>query len=158
VSYGVNALYERPNPYGGLGVSEHGLKVRLAQADRLARATRLDMAQAGWRPTIGNYLGRITKARVLEAVREGAGERAAQLIDHTKKDDMAKEAEHLLADAGWLPEPLRTPGRTEISASTSSESAVEATAENDGETAMVEEHDLEDTDQADDASPTIAAE
>ncbi|MGP0105044.1 ParB/RepB/Spo0J family partition protein [Rhodoblastus sp.] len=110
VGYGVNALYERPNPYGGSGVSEHGLKVRLSQADRLARATGLDMAQVGWRPTIGNYLGRVTKARILEAVREGAGERAAQLIDHMKKGDMAKEAERLLADTGWLPEPLRLAG------------------------------------------------
>ena len=110
VSYGVNALYERPNPYGGSGVSEHGLKVRLAQADRLARATGLDMAQVGWRPTVGNYLGRVTKANIIEAVREGAGERAAQLIDHMKKGDMAKEAERLLADTGWLPEPLRLAG------------------------------------------------
>ena len=107
VSLGVNALYERPNPYGGSGVSEHGLKVRLAQADRLARATGLDMAQVGWRPTVGNYLGRVSKTRILEAVREGAGERATQLIDHMKKGDMAKEAERLLADTGWLPEPLR---------------------------------------------------
>jgi len=110
VSYGVNALYERPNPYGGSGVSEHGLKVRLAQADRLARATGLDMAQVGWRPTVGNYLGRVTKTRIVEAVREGAGERAAQLIDHMKKGDMAREAERLLADTGWLPEPLRLAG------------------------------------------------
>jgi ParB family chromosome partitioning protein len=110
VSYGVNALHERPNPYSGSGVSEYGLKVRLSQADRLARATGLDMAQAGWRPTVGNYLGRVTKTRILEAVREGAGERAAQLIDHMKKGDMAKEAERLLAGAGWLPEPLRLAG------------------------------------------------
>lgn len=107
VSYGVNALYEKPNPYSGSGVSEHGLKVRLSQADRLTRATGMDMVEAGWRPTVGNYLGRVTKARILEAVREGAGERAAQLIDHMKKGDMAKEAERLLADTGWLPEPLR---------------------------------------------------
>lgn len=107
VSYGVNALYERPNPYSGSGVSEHGLKVRMAQAERLAQATGLDMAAAGWRPTVGNYFGRVTKARIVEAVREGAGERAAQLIDHMKKGDMAKEAERLLADTGWLPEPLR---------------------------------------------------
>ena len=40
-------------------------------------------------------------------VGEGAGERAAQLIDHLKKGDMAKEAERLLAGTGWLPEPLR---------------------------------------------------
>lgn len=106
VSFGVNALFERPNPYGS-GVSQHGLEVRLAQADRLARATGLDMVTAGWRPTVGNYLGRVTKPRILEAVRDGAGERAAQLIDHLKKGDMAKEAERLLADTGWLPEPLR---------------------------------------------------
>lgn len=107
VSYGVNALFERPNPYSGSGVSQHGLDVRLAQADRLARATGLDMVTTGWRPTVGNYLGRVTKPRILEAVREGAGERAAGLIDHLKKGDMAKEAERLLADTGWLPEPLR---------------------------------------------------
>ncbi|MBN8968081.1 MAG: ParB N-terminal domain-containing protein [Rhizobiales bacterium] len=107
VSYGVNALFERPNPYSGSGVSRHGLDVRMTQADRLARETGLDMVAAGWRPTVGNYLGRVTKPRILEAVRDGAGERAAQLIDHLKKGDMAKEAERLLADTGWLPEPLR---------------------------------------------------
>ncbi|WP_112875057.1 ParB/RepB/Spo0J family partition protein [Paracoccus endophyticus] len=107
VSFGVNALHEKPNPYGGTGVSQHGLDVRLAQADRLARATGLDMVAAGWRPCVANYLGRVTKPRILEAVREGAGEGAAQLIDHLKKGDMAREAERLLADAGWLPEPLR---------------------------------------------------
>lgn len=107
VSYGVNALYEKPNPYGGNGVSQHGLDMRLGQADRLARATGLDMVDVGWRPTVGNYLGRVTKPRILQAVREGAGDQAAQLIDHLKKGDMAKEAERLLADTGWLPEPLR---------------------------------------------------
>jgi ParB family chromosome partitioning protein len=107
VSYGVNALYERPNPYGASGVTEHGLKYRMRQADRVARATGLDMVEAGWRPTVGNYLGRVTKARILEAVREGAGDRAAQMLEHLKKGDMAKEAERLLADCNWLPEPLR---------------------------------------------------
>jgi ParB family chromosome partitioning protein len=107
VSYGVNALYEKPNPYGGSGVSQHTLEMRLAQADRLARATGLDMVDVGWRPTVGNYLGRVTKPRILQAVREGAGEQTAQLIDHLKKGDMAKEAERLLAETGWLPEPLR---------------------------------------------------
>ncbi len=107
VSYGVNALYEKPNPYSASGVSQHTLDMRLAQADRLARATGLDMIEVGWRPTVGNYLGRVTKPRILQAVREGAGEQAAQLIDHLKKGDMAREAERLLADTGWLPEPLR---------------------------------------------------
>jgi ParB family chromosome partitioning protein len=107
ISYGVNALVEKVDRYGGAGLSQHSLNRRVAQADRLARAVGLDMVEAGWRPTSGNYLGRVTKARILEAVREGAGEQAAQLIDHLKKGDMAKEAERLLADTGWLPEPLR---------------------------------------------------
>lgn len=106
VSYGVNALYEKADRYGG-GVSAHGIQQRIAQADRLARAVGLDMVEAGWTPTVGNYLGRVTKPRIVEAVREAMGERASQLIDHLKKGDMAKEAERLLVDTGWLPEPLR---------------------------------------------------
>ncbi|HEY1243787.1 MAG TPA: DNA-binding protein, partial [Hyphomicrobiaceae bacterium] len=53
------------------------------------------------------YLGRVTKARILEAVREAKGEQAAQLIEDLKKADMAREAERLLDGTGWLPEPLR---------------------------------------------------
>jgi ParB family chromosome partitioning protein len=40
-------------------------------------------------------------------VREAKGESSAQLIDHLKKSEMAKEAERLLDGTGWLPEPLR---------------------------------------------------
>ena len=107
VSFGVNALVERPNPYSGMGVSQAGLDRRLAEADRLARATALDLARAGWRPTVENYLGRVTKPRILEAVRDGVGEEAARRIEHLKKPDMAREAERLLAETGWLPGPLR---------------------------------------------------
>ncbi|MCU4161902.1 ParB/RepB/Spo0J family partition protein [Acidiphilium sp. AL] len=82
----------------------------IAHGDRLVQAVGLDMVVAGWRPTVDNYLGRVTKARILEAVREAKGEAATQLIDHLKKPDMAKEAERLLDGAGWLPEPLRPIG------------------------------------------------
>ena len=82
----------------------------LAHADVLAQAVDLNMAAAGWTPTVDTYLGRITKARILQAVREAKGEHAAQLIDHLKKGEMAEMAETLLAGSGWLPEPLRTPG------------------------------------------------
>ena len=54
-----------------------------------------------------NYLSRVTKPRMLEAVREAKGESSAGLIDHLKKADMAREAERLLEGSGWLPEPLR---------------------------------------------------
>ena len=82
---------------------------RMSHAGQIARTVGLDMVAAGWTPTVDNYLGRVTKARILEAVREAKGEASAQLIDHLKKPDMAKEAERLLAGSGWLPEPLRLP-------------------------------------------------
>ncbi len=153
VSYGVNALFERPNPYSGSGVSQHGLDVRMAQADRLTRATGMNMAAAGWKPTVGNYLGRVTKTRILEAVREGAGERAAQLIDHMKKGDMAKEAERLLADTGWLPEPLRM-------ASLDGDQPIEGERVDAGEDAALPDfltEDGEDDDAADEAEQALVA-
>jgi ParB family transcriptional regulator, chromosome partitioning protein len=106
VSFGVNALFEKVDRYGGNGVSPDGMRQRIEQADRLARAVNLDMVEAGWRPTVDNYLGRVTKSRILEAVREAKGEPSAQLIEHLKKSEMAKEAERLLDGTGWLPEPL----------------------------------------------------
>jgi ParB family chromosome partitioning protein len=110
VSFGVNALYQKVDRYGGAGISAHGLGQRLTQAGRVAQAAGLDMVDAGWRPTVENYLGQVTKPRILEAVREAKGEQAAQLIGHLKKGDMAREAERLLEGTGWLPEPLRTLG------------------------------------------------
>lgn len=145
ISFGVNALYEKANPYGA-GPTSHGVQQRIHEADRLARAVGLDMVEVGWRPTVDNYFGRITKPRILEAVREAKGEETAQLIDHLKKPDMAKEAERLLADSGWLPEPLRL--STPDDASTD-----ENEAESDALPAFLAEDD--DT-EADDPQPVAA--
>lgn len=109
-SFAVNAVHEPASRYNQGRVSAHGVASRLEQAGVLARAVGLDMVQAGWRPTIDNYLGRITKSRILDAVREAKGDASAQLIDHLKKPDMAREAERLLDGTGWLPEPLRLAG------------------------------------------------
>jgi ParB family transcriptional regulator, chromosome partitioning protein len=106
-SSAVNALHEPANRYNGGHISAHSVRGRLDQADVLIRAVGLDMVMAGWKPTIDNYLGRVTKPRILEAVREAKGEPSVQLIDHLKKGDMAREAERLLDGTGWLPEPLR---------------------------------------------------
>jgi ParB family transcriptional regulator, chromosome partitioning protein len=115
----------------------------LAHADRIAEAVDLDMAAAGWSPTVDNYLGRVAKARILQAVCEARGEQASQLMDHLKKGDMAQRAEELLGGSGWLPEPLRTPGRNMTAAGLTPEAASntalgEELAARGYETAMVD--------------------
>ncbi|RJQ08838.1 MAG: ParB/RepB/Spo0J family partition protein [Dehalococcoidia bacterium] len=77
-------------------------------ANRLAEALGLDMA-AHWAPTVTAYLGRVTKAQIADAVREGVSEQDAEGISSKKKQLMAEAAEQLLANTGWLPSPLRTP-------------------------------------------------
>jgi len=76
-------------------------------ADRLAAAIALDMT-AHWTPTVRGYLGRVTKAHILAAVREALGDEAADRIAGLKKQEMAETAEQLLAGTGWLPTLLRT--------------------------------------------------
>ncbi|MFG1193138.1 chromosome partitioning protein ParB, partial [Xanthobacter flavus] len=76
-------------------------------ADRLASALALDMT-VHWTPTVRTYLGRVTKAHILTAVREAAGNEAAERIAGMKKQAMAITAEQLLAGTGWLPALLRT--------------------------------------------------
>lgn len=113
VSLSVNAVHESWNRRPRV----------LAHADRLAEAVDLDMAAAGWCPTGDNFLGRVTKARILQAVAEARGQGVADRIAHLKKGDMATEAEALLAGSGWLPEPLRTLHRKQPEAAAAGETA-----------------------------------
>ncbi|WP_374575988.1 ParB/RepB/Spo0J family partition protein [Phenylobacterium sp.] len=120
----------------------------IAHADRLAEVLRLDMAAAGWAPTAGTYLGRVTKARILLAVREAKGAAAASRIEAFKKDDMVAEAEQLLAGSGWLPEPLRTSGlpadvKTAAAANEPVVDPDDATAEADDHSAAPHAHAAE---------------
>ncbi|MFT8784018.1 MAG: ParB/RepB/Spo0J family partition protein [Acetobacter syzygii] len=126
LSFGINALHE--SSYGPS--LARSVRERLVRADRLATALRLDLVEAGWQPTVENYLGRVTKARILQAVREARGDEAVERIAHLKKPDMAREAERLLEGSGWLPEALRTiggAGQTPVEAVTAGE-GVEAIA------------------------------
>jgi ParB family chromosome partitioning protein len=82
----------------------------MAHADRLAEAVSLDVAAAGWTANVDNFFGRVTKARILDAVCEVKGADRAEAIRHLKKGEMAEQAEQLLSRSGWLPEPLRTVG------------------------------------------------
>lgn len=98
-SLSINALHERWN---------HDPR-RLAHADKLADALDLDMAKAGWSATCDNYLGRVPKELIREAVQEAKGHEAAEFLTNMKKKEMAQEAERLLAGTGWLPKLLRRP-------------------------------------------------
>ncbi|MCP8883369.1 ParB N-terminal domain-containing protein [Devosia sp. XJ19-1] len=99
VSLSVNAVHETWNRRSGV----------FAHADCLSQAVELDMTKL-WAPTAANYLGRVTKGRILQAVAEAKGQRAADRIAHLKKGDMAIEAETLLAGSDWLPDVLRPAG------------------------------------------------
>ncbi|MGA0607984.1 ParB/RepB/Spo0J family partition protein [Phenylobacterium sp. VNQ135] len=68
-------------------------------ADRLARAAGLDMTIT-WAPTAERYLGRVTKARILEAVAEARGAEVAERISDQKKTEMVETAEVLLSGTG----------------------------------------------------------
>ncbi|MBT1155867.1 ParB/RepB/Spo0J family partition protein [Aminobacter anthyllidis] len=145
VSLSVNAVHEAWNRRPRA----------LAHADKLAEAVDLDMAPR-WKPTVDTFLGRVTKARILQAVVEAKGQRVADRIGHLKKGDMATEAETLLADIGWLPEPLRAPVQATELAVAPSDADVEETAGAEGETTVAEDDRVADDDDV--AKMTIAAE
>ena len=130
----------------------------LVHADRLAQALDLDMVAAGWTPTVDTYLGRVTKGRIVQGVREAKGERAAQLIEPLKKGEMAEKAQVLLAGSGWLPEPLRTPGRPVTSPAEGARNEPEPTSEPADEAPTMEEEDTAEAEQVVIAAHAIAAE
>lgn len=133
----------------------------IAHADRIAAAVSLDMAAVGWRPTAEAYLGRVTKGRILAAVREARGARAAERIAGLKKAEMATAAEELLAGTGWVPEPLRTPGQVFAAVEPETEVAPEGEAESapdGGEPPIASAPPAEDTEAAAIPTAAIAAE
>lgn len=144
-AYGVDAQWEPVPKHGAGRVSAHGVARRVEHANVLARAVGFDMVASGWRPTVENYLGRVAKPRILEAVAEGTDPQKAGLIEHLKKSDMACEAERLLAESDWLPEPLRMPVVDEPLALDAAPDVLPAFLEGDG-------------DASDDADLAIAAE
>jgi ParB family transcriptional regulator, chromosome partitioning protein len=81
----------------------------LAHADTLAELIELDMGRY-WTATAASYLGRVTKAHMVEAVAEGVSAEVATQLNDLKKAAMAAKAEALLAGTGWLPVLLRRSG------------------------------------------------
>jgi ParB family chromosome partitioning protein len=104
VSLAVNAL-RVPGHRPQIAVDAH--------AAMLAQAVALDMT-AVWKPTAPSYFGRVSKDRILEAVREGVSAQAAENIASLKKAAMAEAAEKLLEASGWLPSVLRSPEAAQV--------------------------------------------
>jgi hypothetical protein len=80
---------------------------RLQHAALLADAVNLDMT-AWFTPTAANYFGKISKSRIIDALREVKGS-VAPAGTGMKKSELAALAERQVAGTGWLPEPLRYP-------------------------------------------------
>ena len=75
-------------------------------AGKLALTVGLDMAE-WWAPTRESYFAHVSKALILEAVREGVSEKDADALTGLKKDPMIEHAERLLSGRRWLPAVLR---------------------------------------------------
>lgn len=134
----------------------------LAHADRLATDIGLDMVDAGWTTTAENYLGKVTKARIVAAVREAKGDEAAEGIESMKKDAQAERAEQLIAGTGWLPEPLRTAPVATESEDTRKERATDTegeaqSADNDGARSVAEGEPIDDNEDVEGETPTAVA-
>ncbi|WP_157118847.1 hypothetical protein [Azohydromonas lata] len=78
-------------------------------ADAIAAAVDLDMAD-WWEPTAESYLLSVPKAKVIEAVREGAGAEAAAGLEGLKKPEAVTLAQQRLHGKRWLPPVLRAKG------------------------------------------------
>ncbi len=102
VAVSVNAVRRKSDRY---------MQERFDQADMLAEATNLDMAD-WWEPTGERYLNRVPKALIMAAASEAVSPQAAENLRQMKKDAMASRAEELLAGKRWLPEALRPAGRS----------------------------------------------
>lgn len=67
----------------------------------LAQAVGLDMA-VWWKPTAESYFRHVSKAVILDAVRQFAPSHVARL-SKLKKAEIANEAERLVKGTGWMP-------------------------------------------------------
>ena len=79
-----------------------------SDADALAEAVGLDMAD-WWEPTALSFLNHVSKAQIVDALKEAGTELAADEVGTLKKDALVVRAASQLAGKRWLPLPLRRP-------------------------------------------------
>jgi ParB family transcriptional regulator, chromosome partitioning protein len=78
-------------------------------ADAIARAVGLDMAD-WWEPTAEGFLNYISKAQIVQALKEAGPELTRDGVEGMKKDVLVNTAVGRLRGMRWLPAALRPPG------------------------------------------------
>ena len=76
------------------------------QSDAIAKALDIDFAD-WWVPTASNYLGSVSKAKALEAVKEATGIDSTKAVSGMKKPEAIAYCAAKLEGLRWLPSPLR---------------------------------------------------
>jgi len=76
------------------------------QSDAIAEALGIDMAD-WWVPSADNYLGSVSKAKALEAVKEATGIDSTKAVSGMKKPEAITYCASKLEGLRWLPAPLR---------------------------------------------------
>jgi len=77
-------------------------------ADALATAVGLDMAD-WWQPTAEGFLNHVSKAQIVQALKEAGAGPDTDRVGGMKKDLLVSTALTRLKGRRWLPEPLRPP-------------------------------------------------
>ncbi len=83
-----------------------GSRAEKAAMESLVAALGIDFA-AHWSATKETFLGHVPRAVIEQAVREARDAKEVEKLAGKKKPELVEAAEHLLADTGWLPKPLR---------------------------------------------------
>ncbi|MFO1219661.1 MAG: ParB/Srx family N-terminal domain-containing protein [Burkholderiaceae bacterium] len=78
-------------------------------ADAVARAVGLDMAE-WWEPTAAGFLNHVSKAQIVQALKEAGPDLARDGVEGMKKDVLVNTAAGRLRGTRWLPAALRPPG------------------------------------------------
>ncbi len=79
-----------------------------SDANALAEAVGLDMAD-WWEPTAFGFLKHVSKAQIMDAIKEAGSEPTVEELSALKKDALVVKAVSQLAGKRWLPLPLRRP-------------------------------------------------
>jgi ParB family transcriptional regulator, chromosome partitioning protein len=77
-------------------------------ANAIAGAVGLDMAE-WWEPTAEGYLNHVSKAQIVQALKEAGPELARDGVESMKKDVLINTAAGRLRGTRWLPTALRPP-------------------------------------------------